>query len=158
MTLPGRVGSGLRMELDALPPGLKPSIYIPEPSRGFENPLPRTKEAAEKFQKQPRGPSVLPPLKKKMVFPGVFLPLVPLQASEPPKYLHPTPQTCFFPSKTLFKVRGWHSLSWPGRSLAEGTIFGAAAYPITQGSLGITGRGRGVCGGAAQGQRNVDLG
>ena len=41
-TLPGRVGLGLRMELDALPPGLKPSIYTPEPSRGFENPLPRT--------------------------------------------------------------------------------------------------------------------
>ncbi len=35
--------ASLRMELDAPPPGLKPRIYIPERSRGFENPLPRTK-------------------------------------------------------------------------------------------------------------------
>ena len=30
-------------ELNAPPPGLKPGIYLPERSRGFENPLPRTK-------------------------------------------------------------------------------------------------------------------
>jgi hypothetical protein len=35
--------ASLGMELDAPPPGLKPRIYIPERSRGFENPLPRTK-------------------------------------------------------------------------------------------------------------------
>jgi putative transposase len=35
--------ASLGMELDAPPPGLKPSIYIPERSRGFENPLPWTK-------------------------------------------------------------------------------------------------------------------
>jgi hypothetical protein len=34
--------------LDTPPPGLKPSIDILKCSRGFENPLPRTKEAAEK--------------------------------------------------------------------------------------------------------------